>query len=223
MSENIKEQVEKARAVKAVVEAKRAQAKFEAEQGDVAQNLNDGFLPAQVCQKIFDAPAYFFTHNAMPFRHSPSGKVFDAKKVFENILERKIGEAKTNTVKTEIEAALIRRNNAQAEAAEIKAKIFRREYVSAEQVERVWLDVATILRQGILTAGKKLLSKIDRAKNENDKIEKYREWAEKILEGLKVDAARYLEKFTVDDLDSDPVEADDRDGVGDRESISDHE
>jgi hypothetical protein len=128
-------------------------------------------------------------------------------------------ETKVDT-RNEMERALIRKHTAQAEKAEIQAKIFRREYVSAAKVAEVWQDVTTIYRQTILNANKKLLAKISRAKDDKARAKIIREWAEETLEETKVNADRYLSSFEVDDEDTEAEENNDGQRMGNEKLLS---
>ena len=125
--------------------------------------------------------------------------------------------------RSQLETALIRKANAQAEKAEIQAKIFRRDFVSAEKVAEVWQDVTTIFRQTLLNANKKLLAKISRAKDDKARAKILRAWAEEALEETKINADRYLSSFEVDDADAEAEENNDRQRVGNKELLSDDE
>ena len=128
-----------------------------------------------------------------------------------------------NDTRTEIEKALIRKHNAQAEKAEIQAKIFRRDFVSAEKVAEVWQDVTTIFRQTLLNANKKLLAKLSRAKDDKARAKILRAWAEEALEETKINADRYLASFEVDDADTEDEENNDRQRMGGKEFLPDDE
>ena len=128
-----------------------------------------------------------------------------------------------NDTRTEIEKALIRKHNAQAEKAEIQAKIFRRDFVSAEKVAEVWQDVTTIFRQTLLNANKKLLAKLSRAKDDKARAKILRAWAEEALEETKINADRYLASFEVDDADTEAEENNDRQRMGNKEFLPDDE
>lgn len=128
-----------------------------------------------------------------------------------------------NDTRTEIEKALIRKHNAQAEKAEIQAKIFRRDFVSAEKVAEVWQDVTTIFRQTLLNANKKLLAKLSRAKDDKARAKILRAWAEEALEETKINADRYLASFEVDDADTEAEENNDRQRMGGKEFLPDDE
>jgi len=125
--------------------------------------------------------------------------------------------------RSQLETALIRKANAQAEKAEIQAKIFRRDFVSAEKVAEVWQDVTTIFRQTLLNANKKLLAKISRAKDDKTRAKILRAWAEEALEETKINADRYLSSFEVDDADAEAEENNDRQRLGDKELLPDDE
>lgn len=131
-------------------------------------------------------------------------------------------ETKIDT-RTEIERALIRKHNAQAEKAEIQAKIFRRDFVSAEKVAEVWQDVTTIFRQTLLNANKKLLAQISRAKDDKARAKILRAWAEEALEETKINADRYLSSFEVDDADAEAEEDNDGQRVGNKKLLLDDE
>ena len=126
-----------------------------------------------------------------------------------------------NDTRTEIEKALIRKHNAQAEKAEIQAKIFRRDFVSAEKVAEVWQDVTTIFRQTLLNANKKLLAKLSRAKDDKARAKILRAWAEEALEETKINADRYLASFEVDDADAEAEEDNDGQRVGNKKLLPD--
>ncbi len=128
-----------------------------------------------------------------------------------------------NDTRTEIERALIRKHNAQAEKAEIQAKIFRRDFVSAEKVAEVWQDVTTIYRQTLLNASKKLLANLSRAKDDKARAKILREWAEDALEETKINADRYLASFEVDDEDVEAEEDHNRKRVGRKKLLPDDE
>ena len=128
-----------------------------------------------------------------------------------------------NNAREQLEQALIRKANAQAEKAEIQAKIFRRDFVSAEKVEEVWRDVTTIYRQTLLNAGKKLLASLERAKDDKARQKIWRAWAENTLEETQIHTDRYLSQFEVDDADTDAEENNDRERVGNKKLLPDDE
>lgn len=149
--------------------------------------------------------------------------LYDARAVLTDFLRREKEKAKTGAAFTKMEAADIRKANAQAEKAEIQAKIFRRDFVSAEKVAEVWQDVTTIFRQTLLNANKKLLAKISRAKDDKTRAKILRAWAEEALEETKINADRYLSSFEVDDADAEAEENNDRQRLGDKELLPDDE
>lgn len=129
----------------------------------------------------------------------------------------------TIDTRTEMERALIRKHNALAEKAEIQAKIFRREYVSAEKVAEVWQDVTTIFRQTLFNANKKLLANLSRAKDDKARAKILRKWAEDALDETKINADRYLSSFEIDDADTNAEENNDRQRMGNKEFLPDDE
>lgn len=136
---------------------------------------------------------------------------------------RKRNARTQNEPRAQLEQALIRKANAQAEKAEIQAKIFRRDFVSAEKVAEVWQDVTTIYRQTLLNASKKLLGRLTRAKDDKARAKLLREWAEETLEETKINADRYLAGFEVDDFDPETEEDNDGQRVGNKKLLSDDE
>ena len=136
---------------------------------------------------------------------------------------RKRNTRTQNEPRAQLEQALIRKANAQAEKAEIQAKIFRRDFVSAEKVAEVWQDVTTIFRQTLLNADKKLLARLSRAKDDKARAKLARAWAEEALEETKIAADRYISSFEVDDGDAETEEDNDGQRVGDKKLLPDDE
>lgn len=157
-------------------------------------------------------------------RQSSIGLLVDAAHLFAFVTENKIrAELRKKSSRSQIEASLIRKHNAQAEKAEIQAKIFRRDFVSAEKVAEVWQDVTTIFRQTLLNANKKLLAKLSRAKDDKARAKILRAWAEEALEETKINADRYLASFEVDDADAEAEEDNDRQRMGNKKLLPDDE
>lgn len=218
------DQLKRARAVKVIIEARRAQDKYEAEKSDLAQNVVEGFLPIAACVKIFGASQSTLQRMGGARRQSSIGYLYDAAHLFAFVAENKARAAeRKKTSRSQIETALIRKHNAQAEKAEIQAKIFRRDFVSAEKVAEVWQDVTTIYRQTLLNASKKLLASLSRAKDDKARAKILREWAEGALEETKINADRYLASFEVDDEDTEAEEDNDRKRVGRKKLLPDDE
>lgn len=218
------DQLKRARTAKAIIDARRAQEKYEAEKSDIAQSVVEGFIPIAACVKIFGASQSTLQRMGGARRESNVGLLYDAAHLFAFVTENKLrAESRKKSSRSQIEAAIIRKHNAQAEKAEIQAKIFRRDFVSAEKVAEVWQDVTTIFRQTLLNANKKLLAKISRAKDDKARAKILRAWAEEALEETKINADRYLSSFEVDDADAEAEENNDRQRVGNKELLPDDE
>lgn len=165
-------------------------------------DINSGHLPLQIIGEMVGvAPPTLRNYGLKQAGKYAGVTLYDAVPVVQAIISKLKDRGKTAI--TRLDEANIRKANAQAEKAEIMAKVARNEYVDINKVMAVWDDMRAIFTSTIQNAGKRLASKVIACKTEKDFIQLWQKWSEDLLNETKVNAERYLSGFEADDSDAD--------------------